>query len=157
VMRMGIFILLRLLVRDFLSYTDHSIYLDITDPDIPTHTLLKVGRTVNLTRRINQWSKQCRSKDQILRGWWPNGLSEDVGSFMKGRVEAGDKGRWCHRLERLVHIELRDLAENAPYLDPDFPNSKLAENDTGSRKKRSGKSGKKTDSERCPDCESFCL
>jgi hypothetical protein len=101
-----------------------------TDPKTPKKILLKVGRTVNLVKRIDQWGKQCGSKEQILRGWWPGTVENDDGdsaangSLMKGRVKAGDKGPLCHRLERLVHLELADLAVNAPYLDPNFPNTK---------------------------------
>lgn len=37
---------------------------------------------------------------------------------MKGRVKAGGRGVWCHRLERLIHLELADLAVHTPYLQP---------------------------------------
>jgi len=58
---------------------------------------------------------------------------------MKGRVEAGEKGPWCHRLgmcrnlvdinssdclcipERLIHLELADLTSTAVYLDRAWP------------------------------------
>jgi len=62
---------------------------------------LKVGRAVNLTKRMDQWSKQCGSKEQVLRGFYPGGvdaadLSET--SLLKGRIQAGEKGPACHRL-----------------------------------------------------------
>ena len=97
--------------------------LEIRDPKTPTKIHLKVGRAVNLVKRIDQWGKQCGSKEQVLRGWWPGTVEDDEGggpSLMKGRVKAGDKGPHCHRLERLVHLELADLAVNSPYLDADF-------------------------------------
>ena len=96
---------------------------EIRDPEAPTKIHLKVGRAVNLVKRIDQWDKQCGSKEQVLRGWWPGNVEDDEGdgpSLMKGRVKAGDKGPHCHRLERLVHLELADLAVNSPYLDPNF-------------------------------------
>jgi hypothetical protein len=91
---------------------------------------LKVGRAVNLVKRIDQWGKQCGSKEQVLRGFYPgavepdNNTGEGNTSLMKGRVIAGEKGPWCHRLERLIHIELSDLTCNCVYLDPSWPKIK---------------------------------
>ena len=59
---------------------------------------LKVGRAVNLVKRIDQWGKQCGSKEQVLRGFYPGSVETDETSLMKGRVIAGEKGPWCHRL-----------------------------------------------------------
>ncbi|KAK7049375.1 hypothetical protein VNI00_005976 [Paramarasmius palmivorus] len=97
---------------------------EIRDPNEPKTIKLKVGRTVNVVKRLNQWGKQCGSKEQVLRGWYPGTVDpddddDDAGpSLMKGRVRAGGKGVWCHRLERLVHLELADLAVNRAYLEP---------------------------------------
>lgn len=103
---------------------------------------------------MDQWSKQCGSKEQIVRGWWPGGVVHDEANLMKGVIKAGEKGAWCHRLERLVHLELADLAVNTPYLDPGFPG------DIKGKAPASGNgNGKnKKDIKRCPDCESlgFC-
>jgi len=64
------------------------------------------------------------AKEQVLRGWYPGAVDEDDdtanGSLMKGRVQAGGQGVWCHRLERLIHLELADLAVNKAYLNPDW-------------------------------------
>ncbi|EEB87952.1 hypothetical protein MPER_14479, partial [Moniliophthora perniciosa FA553] len=95
-------------------------------PNSPKTIKLKVGRTTNVVKRLNQWGKQCGSKEQVLRGWYPGTVDpdddddDDVAgqSLMKGRVRAGGKGVWCHRLERLVHLELADLAVNRAYLEP---------------------------------------
>jgi hypothetical protein len=38
-----------------------------------------------------------------------------------GNNRQGDKGPMAEQLERLVHIELNDLATHAPYLHPNFP------------------------------------
>jgi hypothetical protein len=118
---------------------------------------LKVGRAVNLVKRIDQWGKQCGSKEQVLRGWWPDEEdSASKGSLVKGVVKAGEKGSYCHRLERLVHLELAGLSVNAPYLDPHFP--KVTKSDTSSpsaasNSHRSRKSAAiKKQSEPCPDC-----
>jgi hypothetical protein len=89
---------------------------------------------VHLIKRIDQWGKQCGTKEQVLRGWWPGTVdAEDDatgsnggadGSLMKGRVQQGRKGSCCHRLERLVHLELADLALGGVYLEPNFPQVK---------------------------------
>ena len=113
-----------------------------TDPTDKKTIHLKVGRATNLNRRMDQWGKQCGSKEQILRGFWPGGMDKG-GVPMKGLVQAGPKGPWCHRVERLVHIELGDLVENAPYLENGYPN-------VGANKEV--KKGSKRDAKRCPDC-----
>lgn len=94
---------------------------------------------------MDQWGKQCGSKEQILRGFWPGGM-EKGGVPMKGLVQAGPKGPWCHRIERLVHIELADLVEYTPYLEDEYP-SVGASNEV--------KKGGKKDVKRCPDCTSI--
>lgn len=33
---------------------------------------------------------------------------------------AGEMGPYCHRLEKLIHLELADLAANSAYLDPQW-------------------------------------
>jgi T5orf172 domain len=113
-----------------------------TDPADKKTIHLKVGRATNLNRRMDQWGKQCGSKEQILRGFWPGGMDK-AGVPMKGLVQAGPKGPWCHRVERLVHIELTDLVEHTPYLDERYPN--VAAN-------KEVKKGSKKDVKRCPDC-----
>jgi hypothetical protein len=94
---------------------------------------------------MDQWGKQCGSKEQILRGFWPGGMDKS-GVPMKGLVQAGPKGPWCHRVERLVHIELADLVEHAPYLERGYPNVSA---------NKEVKKGAKRDVKRCPDCM-FC-
>lgn len=123
---------------------------EIRDKKQPSVIQLKVGRAVNLVKRLDQWDKQCGSKMQIPRGWWPhsddNGTS---GSLLKGSIKAGEPGPLCHRVERLVHIELADLVVYTPYLDPKFPkvdNSDLPSSAVGSS--TLGKTAMKP----CPDC-----
>lgn len=116
---------------------------------------LKVGRAVNLIKRIDQWAKQCGSKEPVLRGWWP-GTVDDAGvvadskdiSLMRGRVSPGEKGPFCHRLERLIHIELADLMIYMPYLDGEYPNNKAPTTGTTAPKKGSSP----TVNKKCPDC-----
>ncbi|KII89231.1 hypothetical protein PLICRDRAFT_108997 [Plicaturopsis crispa FD-325 SS-3] len=127
------------------------------DPSTPARVQLKVGRAVNLVKRIDQWGKQCGSKEQILRGWWPGTVEADDGSLVKGRVKAGDKGLWCHRLERLVHLELADLSENAVYFDPGFPNTaaKVVAKGKGAASGSPKKAGPKAQDKACADCGAY--
>ncbi|KIK61108.1 hypothetical protein GYMLUDRAFT_589125 [Collybiopsis luxurians FD-317 M1] len=88
--------------------------------DQSPHTIsFKIGRTRrDVQKRIAEWKKQCWSTEPKLRGYYPGGLDYDSvntvsGSVMEGRIKGGV---WCHRLERLVHLELADLAINRPYL-----------------------------------------
>ncbi|KAH8979875.1 hypothetical protein EDB83DRAFT_2493431 [Lactarius deliciosus] len=114
---------------------------EILDPDEKNLINLKVGRATNLNRRMNQWGKQCGSKEQVLRGFWPGGMGRE-GVSMKGLVQTGPKGPWCHRLERLVHIELSDLAMFAPYLETGYPSIRAKMTNNGGNR----------DVKKCPDC-----
>jgi Meiotically up-regulated gene 113 len=121
---------------------------EIRDDRAPTEIKIKVGRAVQLVKRLDQWSRQCTSKEVILRGWWPGTVEDDDGtngtSLLRGRIIAGEKGPYCHRLERLVHLELADLAVHAPYLEPGFPNvnSKAEESGSSSTPSTPGRSPK---------------
>ncbi|KAJ6500548.1 hypothetical protein C8R45DRAFT_73054 [Mycena sanguinolenta] len=108
--------------------TEGYIYtFELRDPD-SSQIRLKTGRTTHLVRRLDQWTKQCSSKELVLRGWFPGGVDPDTGlpatSLMKGRVDAGSKGPACHRLERLIHLELADLVAEGQYLKPDWKSFK---------------------------------
>ncbi|KAG2075881.1 hypothetical protein BDR04DRAFT_1090645 [Suillus decipiens] len=117
---------------------------EIRDPKRPGVIQLKVGRAVNLTKRLDQWGKQCGSKVPIVRGWWPGTVEDESdddgtnGSLLTGNIRAGQPGPLCHRVERLVHIELADLVVHTPYLDPKFPKvdkSDISPSTSGSPKK----------------------
>lgn len=112
---------------------------------------LKVGRAVNLVKRIDEWGKQCGSKEQVLRGYYPGpeaqGVEEGSATLMKGRVRAGEKASCCHRLERLIHLELADLTSTRVYLDPAWPEVAAPPSPP------SGKGPAKR--ERCEDCGSM--
>lgn len=130
-----------------------SVHL-VTDPDNPGTVKLKVGRAVNLIKRIDEWGKQCGSKEQVLRGFYPgvveDGLDgDDAGgtfSLMKGRVRPGEKTSCCHRLERLIHLELNDLVTREVHLQPGWPSPPAA--DGAKSPKKAAKKDK------CADCES---
>ncbi|TBU45851.1 hypothetical protein BD309DRAFT_989230 [Dichomitus squalens] len=116
---------------------------EIDDPANPDVFHIKVGRAVKLTKRLAEWDKQCQSKQTHLRGFWPSTPEAEAGNLARGRVKVGEPGPYCHRVEKLVHLELADLAVNAPYLDPDFPNMKGGSG-TGN--------GRAATRAPCPDC-----
>lgn len=124
------------------------------DPKRPGVIQLKVGRAVNLTKRLDQWGKQCGSKVPIVRGWWPGTVEEESdddgtnGSLLTGNIKAGQPGPLCHRVERLVHIELADLVVHTPYLDSKFPNV-----DNSDTSPFTSGSPKKATMKPCFDCE----
>ncbi|KAI0350219.1 hypothetical protein OH77DRAFT_1413411 [Trametes cingulata] len=119
------------------------IYAFQIDDDANPHLFhIKVGRAVKLTKRLAEWDKQCQSKQTHLRGFWPMSKDAAANGMMRGRVQVGEPGPYCHRVERLVHLELADLALNAPYLEPGFPNVKA---DFGNGSRRAARRP-------CPDC-----
>ncbi|KAF8894506.1 hypothetical protein BD779DRAFT_1501481 [Infundibulicybe gibba] len=127
---------------------------EIRDPRAVKTIKLKVGRAVNLVKRIDQWGKQCGSKEQVLRGWYPGTVEPgDDGdpSLMRGRVKAGEKGNWCHRLERLIHIELADLLATGVYLDPAWPNPNPSPSSGVSTPKKGGLAAT-GNTKPCSDC-----
>jgi hypothetical protein len=114
------------------------------DQTSPGQVHLKVGRTVNLVKRMDQWSKQCESKEQVVRGYWPGNGSADNSDLMKGRMKVGNPGPYCYRVERLVHLELADLVQNKPYLVAGYPRlDEAPDRDNSPAEKR-----------KCPDCRS---
>ncbi|KAH7889992.1 hypothetical protein F5I97DRAFT_1800626 [Phlebopus sp. FC_14] len=129
---------------------------EIRDPAKPKVIQLKVGRAVNLNKRLDQWDRQCGSKVQIVRGWWPGTVDDESedganGSLLKGHIKAGEAGPLCHRVERLVHIELADLSLHAPYMEPSWP--KVNKRDVSpSGKSSASLSPKKLVLSACSDC-----
>ena len=77
---------------------------------------MKVGRTTNVIRRIQQWVSKCPRTNYLLRGYWPDGLQEDKVLIM-GQTNFGVPGPSVKLLERLILLELTDMATNPPWLD----------------------------------------
>ncbi|KAF7551119.1 hypothetical protein G7Z17_g5264 [Cylindrodendrum hubeiense] len=69
--------------------------------------VLKIGRAANVQRRMNQWQRQCGYDIEMLR-YYPYlpGASESSGVVPHMTPH-------CHRVERLVHIELAGLGLRA--------------------------------------------
>lgn len=143
------------------TFTNHG-----ADKDTPGFVHYKVGRTTSLKKRINQWDRQCGSKEQILIGHWP---SNGESSKLKGKLQDGEKGPHCHRLEKLIHVELADVSENTPYLlrgwpKPDMNSLTTKASGSGSdsstppgtptKKKKTSRFGDvKMSGKECPDCK----
>ncbi|KJA27560.1 hypothetical protein HYPSUDRAFT_946973 [Hypholoma sublateritium FD-334 SS-4] len=95
------------------SRSDENGYIytiEIRDPAKKDTIKFKVGRSIHLAKRVDQWSRQCGSKEHVLRGFYPKTVESDDengGILMKGRIKGGEKGPWCHRLERLIHLSWR--------------------------------------------------
>ncbi|KAG0045775.1 hypothetical protein BGZ83_009007 [Gryganskiella cystojenkinii] len=81
-----------------------------------THTLFKVGRTDNVFRRMNEWSDKCGSPPRLIEVFPEQGslaphddndLSETASNGAGDNDVTGLRCRYSHRVERLIHIELK--------------------------------------------------
>ncbi|KAL5533388.1 hypothetical protein ACEPAF_5164 [Sanghuangporus sanghuang] len=98
----------------------------IRNEDMPFILRIKIGRTVDVQARLNTWKRECGKTNLKLIGWYPGNIEdENLGANLsrKNRFEPGERGKYCHRLERLVHIELADLVMHTPYLNADLSNA----------------------------------
>ncbi|KAI0702314.1 hypothetical protein BC835DRAFT_1264087 [Cytidiella melzeri] len=137
---------LRVLMTKMASKSDRDGYIygfEILD-DKHEYVYCKVGRTVKLNKRMDEWAKQCGSKSQHLRGRWPEVAGDDAPNLM-GRLQEGPRTKFCHRLERLIHVELADIAHNAQYLMTGFPSVAPDFGESGSPKTKR--------KEPCADCD----
>ncbi|KIJ60679.1 hypothetical protein HYDPIDRAFT_98230 [Hydnomerulius pinastri MD-312] len=101
----------------------HIYPFEIRDPLAPDVLQLKVGRmSIDNNKHLAQWDKQCPLNETITCGIWPESIASDDGekffSLLKHNIPMKNLEHeiYHHRVERLVHIELHDLAEYAPYL-----------------------------------------
>ncbi|KAF9356906.1 hypothetical protein BGX34_009704 [Mortierella sp. NVP85] len=81
-----------------------------------THTFFKVGRTDNVYRRMSEWSDKCGSPPRLLEVFPEQGslapkdendLSETATKTAGDNDITGLRCRYAHRVERLIHIELK--------------------------------------------------
>ncbi|KAF3901729.1 hypothetical protein AA313_de0200658 [Arthrobotrys entomopaga] len=112
-------------------------------PTREKRVLLKIGRAQNVQRRLHQWSQQCGYNLQLLR-YYPyvplgnteapgseRGKSPTPGTSADASGGAGESGNttaqssggkpaqkvpFSHRVERLIHLELRDEYYNKPHV-----------------------------------------
>ena len=79
------------------------------------HLMLKVGCTKKLIKRLDDWDKQCASKEQMLRGWWPNGTQKDLAakinellSVVQGYKSGGalPDEKILKQLQRVLQVKL---------------------------------------------------
>lgn len=86
--------------------------------DEPGTIRLKIGRTSNVHRRLNEWTRQC-SHDLTLIRYYPYTPSSSASSSparappsrksQSPHLVPGRKVPHVHRVERLIHLELTDL------------------------------------------------
>ncbi|KAF9319507.1 hypothetical protein BG003_008898 [Podila horticola] len=78
-----------------------------------THTFFKVGRTDNVHRRMNEWSDKCGSPPILIEVFpeqgdlAPKSESDLADSPIDDKDLTGLRCRYAHRVERLIHIELK--------------------------------------------------
>lgn len=88
--------------------------LDVLASNPTSHTpgtvRLKIGRTSNVTRRLNEWTRQCSNHLTLIR-YYPYTCSSDrrTEKGHKAGIELGRKVPHVHRVERLIHLELADM------------------------------------------------
>ncbi|RHZ48610.1 uncharacterized protein CDV56_104598 [Aspergillus thermomutatus] len=80
---------------------------------------LKIGRTSNVQRRLNEWSRQCSHHLTLIRyyPYTPSTPSPSPGRLQSegnrgnsyASLEPGRKVPHVHRVERLIHLELGDV------------------------------------------------
>lgn len=118
----------------------------MSEPVLSADVHLKVGRTNNVHRRLHEWGKQC-GKEVVPRGLWPAPADEGA-SMLLGQIRPGPMGPFAARLERLIHLELADLAVLAPYLPEEDrpklparpPNRRSSSDGTGTSMKKAAAS-----------------
>ncbi|GAC71262.1 hypothetical protein PANT_2d00025 [Moesziomyces antarcticus T-34] len=90
---------------DFDRAEQGYIYIyELRDRSSATHLCLKVGRTVNVFRRLGQWRTRCYSKDPLLRAFHPS--AHDQGMLSGADAVEAPGVVLSHRWETLVHLEL---------------------------------------------------
>jgi hypothetical protein len=90
--------------------------------------LLKIGRANNVQRRLHEWSTQCGYNLSLVR-FYPHVSASSTPSSTPGSnrstplstpalsAQVGKKVPNSHRIEHLIHLELRDNATDNPEID----------------------------------------
>ena len=105
----------------------------LVTPGQPDIVHFKVGRTIAMNRRLAEHNNKCRSSRPALLNFYPTpetneptpGASdESTGELATNAnpsqpnltlsmIQPGEKSLYSHMLERLVHLELSDIAANS--------------------------------------------
>ncbi|ORX96257.1 DUF1766-domain-containing protein [Basidiobolus meristosporus CBS 931.73] len=71
------------------------------------HNFYKIGRTINLPRRLYQWNKGCGKLVKLVESF-PSDVSSSTSV-------PNPQSPYSHRLERLIHIHLADKYKVEPF------------------------------------------
>ena len=84
---------------------------------------IKAGRTCDPNRRMKQHWRTCGAslKPRIFDVCPPPAGGSDAHTLFPGKIQPGAPAPYATLLEELIHLELADYSENAPYLNPSFP------------------------------------
>lgn len=98
------------------------------DPKKDGKLWLKIGHSKCVKTRFKGWKTQCGPRYESVRARWPGCINNPkdydeslVQEEYVARNKQGPADPLAKQLERLVLIEMEDLATNAPYLHPNFP------------------------------------
>ncbi|KAG8767374.1 hypothetical protein FRC12_006281 [Ceratobasidium sp. 428] len=96
---------------------------EIIDPATPEEVHIKVGYSKDVRKRLRGWQRQCPSKRILLRGCWPCALQMDNVDGETGRqvesIGPGEPTSYPHRVEQLVHLELKEVAAYSLHIKPE--------------------------------------
>ncbi|KAG8769744.1 hypothetical protein FRC12_004773 [Ceratobasidium sp. 428] len=97
---------------------------EIIDPTTPDKVHIKVGYSKDVRKRLRGWQRQCPSKRILLRGCWPCALQMDNVDGETGRqvesIGPGEPTSYPHRVEQLVHLELKEVAAYSLHIKPEL-------------------------------------
>ena len=118
--------------------------------------MLKVGRAVDPVGRISAWGRCGRTSDDdaltpVWKGCYPGKVEPDRRGLFGGRWHKDERGVFCHRVERLVHLELRDVSHGGYYLREGWP---LVERPVQAAENTVLKRELEDESAKCTYCES---
>ena len=81
---------------------------------------IKVGRTTNPSRRLQQWRRQCPGANYLLLGFWPDGLDLKH-PILESQIVYGQPTPNICRLEALIKVILAMVARHPPWLKTEPP------------------------------------
>ncbi|KAG9090798.1 hypothetical protein FRC06_000872, partial [Ceratobasidium sp. 370] len=101
---------------------------------------IKVGFSKVILKRLNEWEGQYDERgNQYVNG---------AVSLLKGTFKPGEAVKYPRRIEKLIHMELEDVAANSLHLNPEFMYSEEPGDRTTASRRKSSKIERKS----CIDC-----